>query len=276
MPDKTPAQIAAEQWLNEHSEDFEHWNTPSHGDFAGQSFYGDDDEGHSFTGTDYTERPARSAPTSGGFPTEFHSDENGMLWNEFGEWNTGPAPEDPYYAERLGLADRLNASHDSNLGGVYKRDDHGVLHSITDPENSGTGKWHVNYSIYRGPNTPADEYESDHWTPEEAESQMRLNMNHVHLDKSGWSLDPSQRGRFFRNSTAEPGVSYTLDRTEGAEHPWRLTKLVGGQPVGYRDHDHLQDADYDTHNDVPERSIWRTAFHRRVGSVSRASDTVWR
>lgn len=193
--EKTPAQIAAEKWLAENDDQFEHWEPNPHDytysdftDVAGQSF-GDDDEGtsHVLPGSEYDFGNNQGWEDQGGWsPTDDESGDPepheqdladlGFNWQHRGDPNTTPVGE--------------------HQEGEYVRHQHDpegrhiATHTIRRVPYSNT--WHVEST---DPSDSNFAYESsEHRFPGEAISQYHDNAERAFLPTRGYEPHHGRSG----------------------------------------------------------------------------------
>lgn len=164
---RTPAQIAADKWLEDNSDDFEHWEPRerdyTHSDFgdaAGQSFSGDEAESHVLPGSHYHpdadwETGLRHEPSGGSAPSTWQpheyddntSDEereridqklgdNGFNWEARDE--TAGTADNPLSPETPGKWVKHQLDTEGN---------HVATHTLTNDEGNLPGQWSVNTEL---------------------------------------------------------------------------------------------------------------------------------
>jgi hypothetical protein len=109
-------------------------------------------------------------------------------------------------------------------------------------------------------------------------------MDYEYLDHFGWSRPSQINNRYHVDSRHDPSTRYVAFKSHQGETPWRLTKVVGNKPVGYKDLPNVGEVDHERYSDDVmardghDRGGWTpmTREARVIGSISRASDTVWR
>lgn len=203
---KTPAQIAAEKWLEENSDEFEHWEPNpgdytyrDYGDAAGQSFHGDEAQSHVLPGSAYDPEPQGMSDSDW---ERFHSErEQRAPTNRFQEYEDEDYEVPQHEQDLADLGFNWQNRGDPNTTPVGEYQEGEYVRHQHDPE----GRHIATHTIRRVPYTntwhvestdPSDSnfaYESsEHHFPGDAISRYHDNAERALLPTRGYE---PHRGR---------------------------------------------------------------------------------